>query len=147
MNMLSCQCWEMPLGHYQISVGASHSLHLIRFSSCLVHLIVFFHIFLSFTTLIELLSVGNLGICWLGETSTTCTWTSCSFKWWRSSDWCLLGSLISVRWYKWQNSSCHWCRSLPTSCWVPAVSRKHLQTSLVFDFVTFLLIWYFMHVF
>lgn len=33
----------------------------------------FFHIFLSFTTLIELLCVGNLGICWLGETSTTCT--------------------------------------------------------------------------
>lgn len=58
---------------------------------------------------------------WIGEASSSCTWTSCSFKWWRSIDRCLLGTFLPIGWTKWQDSSCDWGRCMPKISWAPHV--------------------------
>ena len=114
MSTQSFQCWGMLHGHCQTSAGASHSLRLSRFLS-------YFIGFLSMDV-VKVEDFLTCEICWAGETSPSCTWTSCSFNWWRSPNWCLLGTLLSFWWYKWQNPSCYWGRGLSSTCGAPPVS-------------------------
>lgn len=57
-----------------------------------------------------------------GEASVANSPETHPFEWWRSSNRCMLGSLLSFRWSKWQNSGSDWSWRLSTSCGAFAVS-------------------------
>lgn len=113
MSMPSFLCWEMLLGHYQISAEASHS-HLLNRLACEWFLLWFLLV------LVAMYSCSLIIL--IDKACTSSTWASYSFKWWGSPDWFLLGSLISNWWYEWQNPSCYWCWCLPAPCGASSVS-------------------------
>lgn len=84
------------------------------------------------------LAVYNLSalqcLLWLvsGETCIANSQATNPFEWWRSSDRCLLGTLLSFRWSEWQNSSCHWGWCLPTTSGASTVNSIYTVISLVF---------------
>lgn len=59
-----------------------------------------------------------------GEASSSCPWASCSFKWWRSVDRCMLGTFLSIRWTKWQDSNCDRGRCMPSIGGAPHVCTR-----------------------
>lgn len=118
MSTQSFQCLEMPRGLYQTSAEASHNLPLIRYLSFPVHWFEFKHRFLAVSFWHFIISE----FLWAGEAGTSCSWASRPFQWWRSPDRCLLGSLLSFWWYKWQNPSCDRGRCLWPTYSAPPVS-------------------------
>lgn len=78
--------------------------------------------------LLNCIKVGNFGCgnCLLlffsGETCIASSSATYPLEWWRSSNRCLLGTLLSFWWSKWQNSSCDWSWCLSTTCGASSVS-------------------------
>jgi len=58
---------------------------------------------------------------WVDKTCFACARASNSFKWWGSSHWCMLGSVVLVWWYKRQNPSSYWGWCLSSACGASSV--------------------------
>jgi hypothetical protein len=59
-----------------------------------------------------------------GEASTSSSWAFGFFQWWRGPYRCMLGTVISFWWDKWQNPSSYWGRSMWQTGAAPFVSIK-----------------------
>lgn len=119
MNMPNFLCLEMLLGLYQTFVGESLNLLLNRLNLGAWKLQVM-QIFCCFYCLIF-----PCIIC-ADKARSSSSWASHSFNWWGSPDRRMLGIVIFVWWYKWQNTSCYWSWCLSSSCRAPNVSNCFL---------------------
>lgn len=72
--------------------------------------------------LILLLITGAFEFLWADKACPSSSGASYTFKWWWSAHRCLLGTILSFRWYQWQNPSCYWGRCLPPPNWTFTVS-------------------------
>lgn len=111
-------------GPCRTSAEASHNLHLNRFLS-------FFFPKFALYVFVKTIMVAdiflNLKICFLDKACTTCSWEANSFEWWWNPYGCLLGIVISLWWYQWQDPSSDWCWGVPSACGTFAVSN-YIQT-------------------
>lgn len=76
-----------------------------------------------------------------GEACVASSPATYPLEWWRSLNRCMLGTLLSFRWSKWQNSGCDWCWCLSTSGGASSVSfciTMHFFVPYLFSIVDFL---------
>lgn len=117
----------MPHGHYLIYAVGSHQHHLNR--SERVKLPLFSH-YMGLLTVKCICGPPFFLLVLSDKTSNSDTSAPYSFKWWRDSNRCLLGPVLSFWWDKWQNSSCHRGRCLSATYGASGVSCFQLCNSL-----------------